>query len=99
MTQNLKDFLIEYNTKKGYGTGDADLLETLCEENIVSEVHDGDQRWWSNYTRVVQIDDKFIEYFWAKTTGDMTAREAGWEFDWSSVREVHPKQKIITVYE
>lgn len=55
-------------------------------------------RHWDEYPTVFQIEDKFVMAMLAKTTGDLSASEKGWEFDLNSLAFVYPKQKTITVY-
>jgi len=54
-------------------------------------------RWWDEMTCVKKIGNKYFSYTWAITTGDMSANEAGWEFDFDSLIEVEPYEETITI--
>ena len=55
-------------------------------------------RWWTVYTYVVEINGMYIGYEDAETTGDMNAREAGYEFNIDSICEYEPKEIKTTIY-
>ncbi len=94
---NIKQWLIEYNQSKGWGTTDADLFETLQEcGKLVSEETIDSRRHWDEIEKVVKIEDKYISYGAAYTTGDLSPREAGWEFDINTIQEVFPQEETIT---
>jgi hypothetical protein len=76
---------------------DGDLLDFLNEGNIVQNKKLSGSRWWNNMNRVSEVEGVYFSYDWAETTGDMGIWEAGWEFNWSSLREVEPYDEVITV--
>jgi hypothetical protein len=76
---------------------DGELIDILTEADTVFSKKVSGSRWWDNTQEVVRIGDKYFEYMGATTTGDMSAWEAGWEFDWSTVVEVEPYQETITI--
>jgi hypothetical protein len=88
----------EYNLSKGYGVEEADIIETIREEKTVWKSGADKHRWWNIYTYVVEINGMFIGYSDAETTGDMSASEAGYEFDPSCIREYEAKEKTVVVY-
>lgn len=96
---NAKEFLKQYAEKQGYNTDDSTLEEILAESKIIHEERDGSHRWWFDLFRVAKIDGELIGYGWAENSGDMSIRDAGWEFDWSSVGFVDAKQVMTTTYE
>ena len=78
---------------------DEQLLETLteCFEEIDSQFLDK-HRWWDTYRKVIKIDDKYIGYITADTTGDESAWEKGFEFDPDQLCEMEATEKTITVF-
>lgn len=99
INETIKQHLIQYAKSKGWGEDDATLIEILEESDRVYEKHTGDQRWWSNYFNVVEIDGMLIGFDSARTTGDRSPRETGWEFDPGSICHVESKQVTTTAYE
>lgn len=102
-TEEIIDFLKEEYEKK-FNVPNAineELLEWLGESryDAVYEEMCNEHRWWDDYFFVVKIGDKFIGYQWARATGDMTAYDLGWEFDFNTLCECEEKQKTITYYE
>lgn len=77
-------------------------LELLCFLRELDEIwkeHKSGHRWWDTYTKVVQLQDRFLQFTDAQTTGDTSAIDAGWEWD-GIVTEVFPHTTTIvtTVY-
>ncbi len=77
-------------------------LELLCflrELDEVSKYNRTQYRWWHTYTKVVQLQDRFLQFTDAETTGDMNAIDTGWEWD-GILTEVFPHTTTIvtTVY-
>lgn len=99
MNEKIRKQLQEYNLAKGWTTDDDSLIETLIESSPVWEGDEDERRWWTTVTRVVEINGMFIAFGWAKTTGDDSPRDKGWEFDPSCIWEVKPVTKTVTVYE
>jgi hypothetical protein len=99
--EKLKDIFIEkYKNEKWFHIGKIDqwsLLELLEDAEVMQEKYISGSRWWDNIEKIVRIEDTFFRYEWARTTGDMGAQEAGWEFDWDTLDEVIPYTETITV--
>lgn len=99
MKENIKKHLEEYAISKGYGTDDATLIEIVREgKQVYSEVT-GSRRWWDEVFTVVEVNGMLIGFDDAHTTGDLSPRETGWEFDPKSICEVEKTEKVITVYQ
>jgi hypothetical protein len=55
----------------------------------------GERRWWEDLFIVVEIDGMLIGFNGAKTTGDESPYEKGWEFDINTVGEVEKIEKLV----
>jgi len=98
MTNEIKNYLIEFNKAHKWGVTDSDLIETLQESKHVDKEHAYGTRWWECWFNVAQIGDKFIRYTWAEANRDESIFDLGWEFDWDSVVEVFPKEVTKVIY-
>lgn len=47
-------------------------------------------RWWDNLFVVSKMNGRLIGYKWARTTGDNSIWDTGWEFDEDSICFVEP---------
>ena len=74
------------------------LLEELTEGNLVEETLIAEQDWWNIYRYVIKVGEHYIGYFDAKTTGDDSVRDMGYEIDEDTICEMIPVQKTVTVY-
>jgi hypothetical protein len=98
MNDKIRNHLIAFNESHGLPTDDDTLLETLLEEDTVHEQIVGQRRWWNDIFHVVNVGGMLIGYDWAHSTGDSSASELGWEFDWDSVVEVEAFEKVVVGY-
>jgi len=98
INEKIKNHLIEYNKSNGWGTDDETLIETLLDSHVIAEEELTEHRWWIEYTHVVEIDGMIIGFDIAKTTGDMSAREAGWEFDPDTIVELEKYTETVTKF-
>lgn len=99
MNQKIKNHLIAFNQKEGYGITDKDLLETITETKPIFTQIIGKHRWYEDEFRVVEIDGMLIGYDGFHTTGDTSWRDMDLEYDIDSVCEVEKKQKTIDYYD
>jgi len=76
---------------------DGDLIDFLEEGSVNYERKVSGSRWWDNIEKVSEVEGTYFRYLSARTTGDMSAWEAGWQFDWSTLEEVEPYTETITV--
>lgn len=80
--------------------GDDDILEEVLVECF--EVEDkqflSSHRWWNTYRKVIKIEDTYIGYIVAESTGDSGAKELGYEFDPDLICEMLPVEKTIITY-
>ena len=92
MDPKVREHVAAWNRKHGYSAdNDEDIWETLVD--AAEHVWSGDEdqrRWWTEYFHVVSLNGMFIGFTDAKTTGDDSARDKGWEPDFDSVCEVEP---------
>ena len=90
----------EFNkTPNSYTLEDDDvLLEELTEGELVEETLIAEQDWWNIYRYVIKVGEHYIGYFDAKTTGDDSVRDMGYEIDEDTICEMIPVQKTVTVY-
>jgi hypothetical protein len=97
MDENIKEFLKGVAEKDGDGTDDETLIEILMEAKEVWSGNEDEHRHWIEFDKVVQVEDRYFQYGWAKGAGDQGIYDAGWEFDSESIIEVKPETKTITV--
>ena len=98
MKDRIKTHLTTYAQKHGWGTGDAELIEILMESPVLGKQDEDEHRWWVEYTCFVDIEGMIIGFTKAKSTGDMSAHEAGWEFDKDSVFEAEKYTETVTKF-
>ena len=100
MNEKIREHVRAYNEKQGYvDQDDSDIIETIRDAKEVWSGNDSDRRWWTDCFTVVEVDGMLIGFDDAKTTGDDSPRDKGWEFDPSSICEVVAKEVITTIYE
>ena len=100
MDKKIREHLIKVAEKNNWSTEEETLIEILLEgSKTVWEGNEDEHRWWEEYDRVVEIEGMFIKFRDAKTTGDDSPYEKGWELDSSTIREVKPVKKNIEVTE
>lgn len=101
MDEEIRAHLVAHCAANGYGAGatDKDLAEFLFETDVVWEKETSRHRWWTSYFTVVEIDGMLIGFESAKTTGDQSPSDTGWEFDPKTVCRVEAKQVTTVVYE
>jgi thymidylate synthase len=99
MNEKVREFLKGINEKEGFAADDKSLIETLTEGKRVWDGDDDEHRHWIEFTRVVQIEDRFFSFGWAKGAGDQGIYDAGWEFDPDTIQEVVQVKKVVEVTE
>ena len=98
MNGRVREHVAQFNKREGYGTSDADIIETIQEADELYREEIRQRRWWNEYLYVVDVDGMLVGYEYAETTGDISATEAGYEFDPSAIHEMVATEKTITVY-
>lgn len=98
MNEIVKQHLAAFAAKNNWGTDDDTLIEIITEGNHVYEEKISESRWWNNVYRVAEIDGMFIGYEYAQANRDESVRELGWDFDPTTICQVWPTQKVVTVY-
>ena len=99
MNEKVKKHLIDYCTKKGWGTTNEDLIETITEGKEVHREIIGSHRWYDDTFVVVEVDGMLICYNGYHITGDNGMDDMGLEYDINSFKEAVKKQKTIDYYE
>lgn len=99
MNEKIKEHLVAFSEKNGWGTSEEDIIETLSQCMTIYEEKLSESRWWNNIFRVVEIDGMLIGYQWAQANRDESIQDLGWDFDPRTICEVKPVQKTVTVYE
>lgn len=99
MNQKIRDYVTERLRAEGEtNITDEIIIDTIRCAKKVWEGDEDEHRWWVNTFKVVKIGDMLIGFGNAKTTGDNSPSEVGWEFDPSTICEVEPKEVTTTVY-
>ena len=99
MNERIKKHLTQYCEKKEWGTDEDDLIEALTEAKRLYREEIGQHRWWNEFRYVVEIDGMLIGYIHAEANRDESMSDLGYEFDVSSICEMRPVEKTVTVYE
>jgi hypothetical protein len=99
MNEVIKQHVLAYSAKKGYGTTDKDLFEIIreCGKEVYSEVK-GSHRWYDKEFKVVDLDGMLIGYDDFHTTGDSNWHDLGLEHDINSIVEVEKRTKTVDFY-
>jgi hypothetical protein len=99
MNEKIREHVRAYNLREFDDSSDEGIIETIRDAVEVWSGNDSDRRWWTDCFTVVNIDGMLIGFDDAKTTGDDSPRDKGWEFDPESICEVVAKEVVTTVYE
>lgn len=91
----IKNYLIKYLQEKDWGTSDADIQELLEESPRLYDEMIDSRRWWDDYFYVVDIGGKKIGFYGARTTGDASPKDVGWEFNMNDIFEVEEREEVI----
>ena len=99
MNENIRKHIEEYAISKKLATDEKTLIEIIKEgKEVFSEIKDS-HRWWDDVFKVVDINGMLIGFDSAHTTGDLSPRESGWEFDPNSICEVEKKEIKTIIYQ
>ena len=98
MNQKIKEHVMRYCQKHSWPASEENLVEVICEGDVVFEGVGVSKRWWTENFKVVKIDGMLIGFTDAKTTGDMSPFERGWEFDPDTICEVERKEVLTVQY-
>ena len=95
----LIEILKEHEVDENYNT--SDIFELLSCLPVVQETLYDSSRWWDVYGIVVKTkSNRFLKYYKARSTGDSTPLELGYEGnDLNDITEVYPKEVITIIYE
>lgn len=99
MTEKIKNHLTAILAKENLEPTPENIEELIFEggKEIYRESQGG-SRHWNDIFIVADVEGMLIGYMDAETTGDMNAREKGWEFEIDSICEVEKITKTIEKY-
>jgi hypothetical protein len=95
MNEKVRKHVKEYCEKKGWGTTDRDIIETITNGTQKAREEIDRHRWWVEYFYTVEIEGMNIGYCDCETDDGV---DRGYEFDVNSICEVIPVQKTIIIY-
>ena len=98
MNEKIREHVKQYNMADGYSTDDASIIETIRESDEVWSGEESKHRWWTTCFTVVDVNGMLIGFEDAKTTGDDSPYDKGWEFDPKSICEVVAVPIVTTEY-
>jgi len=100
MNEKIEKILEDYCTNEGceHWANDNELYGLLEDFDVLYEEKTDSHRWWDTYRTTIKVGDTYIGFISAKTTGDMNAREAGWDFESDTLCEMLPVKKTVTTY-
>jgi hypothetical protein len=90
--------IVDYIESNSYRVTDEEIIDTLRDAKELWKSNGDKHRWWTIYTYVVEINGMYIGFEYAENTGDMSVREAGYEFNIDSICEYEPKKIKTTIY-
>jgi len=101
MNKKIEKLLEDYYKKDGYEKwkDDDELLEILRYFDTLHKEIIDKHRWWNEYRYTIEVENTYIGYVYAETTGDESAWEKGYEFDPDSICEMERIEKTITTYQ
>lgn len=100
MNEIIKAHVIKHNLEKGWDTSEESIIETIRDGGKhVWSGNDKPRRWWTDCFTVVDVGGMLIGFDDAKTTGDDSPTDKGWDFNPESICEVTAKEVVKTVYE
>lgn len=94
-----KEYLYKWCETHGFETDDDALEEELRESTVTDAFNIDQRRHWYTYNKVADIGGILIMYEYAGTTTDLSAKEAGYEFNWKSVYFVREVERMVIDYE
>ena len=92
----LEDYYKKYSDKKW--ESNEELNGILMDFDFVYEKIIGSHRWWDDNLCVFELGGIYIGFVDAKTTGDNSPYDVGWEFDPDTICEMEPVTETITTY-
>jgi len=94
--ESVRDFLTEYNQKKGWGLDEDTLIESMTEGKTVWKGDLDEHRWYIIQQVVVDIEGTFIRFFDYIITGDNSMSDMDLEYDLNEAEIVERKERQIT---
>lgn len=99
MNERVKAHLKKYATSKGWSTDTHSLMEIVmgCGKQVHRE-EVSRHRWWNEYLYVREIDGMLIGHINAEANRDESVYDLGYEFDFKSICEMEPVEKVVVTY-
>lgn len=94
-----KEYLYKWCEAHEFETDDDALEEELRESAVTDAFNIDHRRHWYTYNKVADIGGILIMYEYAGTTTDLSAKEAGYKFNWKSVYFVREVERTVIDYE
>lgn len=91
----IREYIISW---VGKDLSDEDIEECILDLPTIFEGDPSYRRWWQDVFCVCKLGDMLIGYWGARTTGDDSPRDKGWEFDPSTICEVEEYEVISKGY-
>lgn len=100
MNDKIRQHVAAYCASKGYPTDDETIARIIQDRDTIWESRRDSRRWWDDVFCVVSINGLEIGFMGARTTGDDSPRDRGWEFDPRTICEVekHTETVVKTTY-
>lgn len=101
LNQEQIDFIVNFAKNDKYPVdivSEDDMFEYMDESDSIAELDESKHRWWITFTKIVQIDNRFFGLEDAKSTGDNSPTDSGWERYDKDIYEYEQLQKTITSY-
>ena len=97
MNEKIREHVKKYNELQGYGTTDEDIIEQI-RDCVIWSGNESYRRHWMDCLSVAKVNGMLIGFNDAKTTGDDSPYDKGWEFDPNSICEIEAVEVITTIY-
>lgn len=95
MNDKIRQHVAAYCASKGCQTSDNSIFGTIRNFDPIWEGERDSYRWWDELFVVVEINGMKIGFVDARTTGDDSPYDKGWEFDPSTICEVEERTETI----
>lgn len=94
---NAIETLSAYCESKGWSPVNPSLLLEVLDNATCLNKETRNRRWWTDVTRVAEVNGVLYQYDSAETTGDESPSDKGWEFNPDSIRFVKATKKMVPV--
>lgn len=98
MNEKIRAHVKAYNEAQGFKTDDNGIILTIRESPEVWTGNFSGRRHWDDCLTVVNVNGMLVGFDNAKTTGDESPSDKGWEFNADSICEVEEKTVTTKIY-